>query len=77
MNGIELRNKIFTNEEIRKKCIPYLFFTTSANKKSVTDAYAMSVYGFFIKPVSVAAFEKVLGNIIEYWKECISMNEIV
>ncbi len=34
INGFELRNKVFTNEQLQTKCIPYLFFTTSATKKS-------------------------------------------
>ena len=52
INGFELRSKIHTNELLQIKCIPYLFFTTSADKKSVIDAYAMSVQGFFVKPNS-------------------------
>ncbi|MGZ8538239.1 MAG: response regulator, partial [Flavisolibacter sp.] len=57
INGFELRNKIFTNELLQTKCIPYLFFTTGANKKAVTDAYALSVQGFFIKPASIQGLE--------------------
>src|SRR5829696_10199684 len=49
INGFELRSKIFTNEQLQTKCIPYLFFTTGANKRAVIDAYALSVQGFFIK----------------------------
>ena len=72
MNGFELRNKIFTNEQLQTKCIPYLFFTTGANKKSVIDAYALSVQGFFIKPSSMQELEKTIKKIIEYWQECIA-----
>ncbi|HUQ96439.1 MAG TPA: response regulator, partial [Chitinophagaceae bacterium] len=53
INGFELRSKIFTNEQLKLKCIPYLFFTTGANKQSVIDAYSMSVQGFFVKPNTV------------------------
>src|SRR5690349_23036478 len=49
INGFELRGKIFTNEQLQTKCIPYLFFTTGASKKAVMDAYSLSVQGFFIK----------------------------
>ncbi|MBC7949194.1 MAG: response regulator [Chitinophagaceae bacterium] len=74
-NGFEIRQKIFTNEQLKNKCIPYLFFTTGANKKSVTDAYALSVQGFFQKPDSVQGLENTLGKIIEYWKECIAPSQ--
>lgn len=75
INGFELRNKVFTNEQLHTKCIPYLFFTTSADKKSVVDAYAMSVQGFFIKPNTMQALENSIRKIVEYWQECIAPSE--
>ncbi|MBC7382554.1 MAG: response regulator [Bacteroidia bacterium] len=75
INGFELREKIQTNELLSIKCIPYLFFTTAANKKSVVDAYAMSVQGFFVKPHSFDKLEDTIRKIMEYWKECIAPNE--
>jgi CheY-like chemotaxis protein len=75
INGFELRNKIATNEQLHVKCIPYLFFSTAANKKSVIDAYAMSVQGFFIKPSSIVKLEHTIKTIMEYWNECIAPSE--
>ena len=75
INGLELRQKIHTNEQLQLKCIPYLFFTTSANKKSVIEAYAMSVQGFFVKPNSYAHLESTIKRIMDYWKECIAPSE--
>ncbi len=72
INGFELRNKVFTNEQLHTKCIPYLFFTTGATKKTVIEAYAMSVQGFFVKPNTVEALEVTLKKIVEYWQECIA-----
>lgn len=75
LNGFELRNKVFTDQQLQSKCIPYLFFTTSANKKSVMEAYSMSVQGFFVKPTSMEALENTIRKIIEYWQECIAPNQ--
>jgi CheY-like chemotaxis protein len=75
INGFELRNKVATNEQLHVKCIPYLFFTTTADKRSVVDAYALSVQGFFIKPNSLEKLENVIRKIMEYWKECIAPSE--
>lgn len=72
INGFELRNKIFTNEQLQAKCIPYLFFTTGGTKKTVLDAYAMSVQGFFIKPNSMEKLKDTIKKIVEYWQECIA-----
>jgi CheY-like chemotaxis protein len=74
INGFELRNKVFTNEQLQTKCIPYLFFTTGGTKKSVLDAYALSVQGFFVKPSSMSELENTIRKIVEYWKECIAPN---
>ncbi len=75
INGFELRNKVFTNEQLQTKCIPYLFFSTSATKKSVIDAYALSVQGFFVKPNSIDRLEVTIKKIVEYWQECIAPGE--
>lgn len=38
LSGMELRNKIHENEDIRLNTIPFLFFTTSAAQQDVNDA---------------------------------------
>ena len=74
LSGIELREKIHTNEDLRLKCIPYLFFSTSAEQKYVVDAYSKSVQGFFIKPNTIDALTKILATIVQYWQQCESPN---
>lgn len=75
INGFELREKIFTNKQLQTKCIPYLFFSTGADKKTVLDAYSLSVQGFFVKPNSMQGLECTIRKIVEYWQECIAPNE--
>jgi CheY-like chemotaxis protein len=77
LDGFELRKKVFSNERLHDKCIPYLFFTTGANRKSVIEAYSMSVQGYFIKPTTLEQIESTLRKIIEYWKECIAPGEFL
>lgn len=76
LNGIELREKIHTNEDLRLKCIPYLFFTTTAEQKHVVDAYSKSVQGFFVKPGSFEKLKYTIRIIVQYWQECESPNYI-
>ncbi len=76
LNGLELREKIHTNEDLRIKCIPYLFFTTSAEQKYVVEAYSKSVQGFFVKPNTYDKLKRTIKLIIEYWLECESPNYI-
>lgn len=72
MNGFELRDHIISNERVRMKCIPYLFFTTTTSKQGLLQAYKMSAQGFFIKPNTIADFEDTLRKIIEYWEKSVS-----
>jgi CheY-like chemotaxis protein len=70
LNGMELREKIHNNEDLRLKSIPYLFFSTSAEQKHVIDAYSRSIQGFFVKPANYDKLKKVIVKIVEYWQEC-------
>lgn len=72
LNGLELREKIHNNEDLQLKCIPYLFFSTSAEQKHVIGAYSKSVQGFFVKPRNYSELKSTIKKIVEYWKECVS-----
>lgn len=76
LNGMELRAKIHENEDLRIKSIPYLFFSTVAEQKSVIDAYSKSVQGFFIKPSNFNELRDLMKNIVEYWQKCVSPNYV-
>jgi CheY-like chemotaxis protein len=76
LSGLELRERIQANKDLRMKCIPFIFFTTTANKKSVLEAYYKSVQGFFQKPNTLEELENKIKIIIEYWKECIAPNRV-
>ena len=77
LDGFALRSKIRMDADLQTKCIPYLFFSTAANQKSVIDAYSMSVQGFFVKQNKLAEMEKTITVIMEYWKRCVSPNNFL
>lgn len=74
LSGFELREKIYINESLNLKCIPYLFFTTTSDQKAVVDAYSQSVQGFFVKANDFRKLESTIKKIIEYWQECEAPN---
>ena len=76
LNGVELREKVHNNEDLRLKSIPYLFFTTTAQQEHVIDAYSKSIQGFFVKPSRYEELKRTIRIIVEYWIECISPNYI-
>jgi CheY-like chemotaxis protein len=76
LNGMELRQQIHENEDIRLKTIPYLFFTTTAAQEAVVDAYSKSIQGFFVKPVSFQDLKSTMKIIVEYWQKSESPNYV-
>lgn len=76
LNGIELREKVINNEDLRLKSIPYLFFSTRAEQEDVIDAYSRSIQGFFIKPNDYTKLKSIIVKIVDYWQECESPNYI-
>jgi CheY-like chemotaxis protein len=76
LNGMELREKIHNNEDLRRKSIPYLFFSTSAEQQHVIDAYSRSIQGFFVKSNEYEKIKNTLKKIVEYWQECESPHYI-
>src|SRR5690606_15216305 len=75
LNGFALREKLKTDAKLSIKCIPYLFFSTAANQKSVIEAYSLSVQGFFVKQNSMGELEKTISAIVEYWRRCAAPND--
>lgn len=74
INGFELRDKIRADAQLQARCIPYVFFSTGTSKKSVVEAYKMSVQGFFKKRNSVTELENTVKVIMDYWKLCVTPN---
>jgi CheY-like chemotaxis protein len=76
LSGMELREKIHQNEDLRLKSIPYLFFSTSAEQKHVVDAYSKSIQGFFVKPSDYNEIKETIKIIVTYWQSCVSPNYV-
>ena len=74
MNGLELRQNINANPNLKKKSIPFIFFSTAARQVDVNLAYDMTVQGFFVKESELAAMEDALEIIILYWSKCKHLN---
>jgi CheY-like chemotaxis protein len=70
MNGIELKQNIESNEMLRKKSIPFIYLTTTANADQIAKAYNLTVQGFFAKGQSYGELKETLIQIVTYWKRC-------
>jgi CheY-like chemotaxis protein len=70
MNGLELKKNIEAREYLRKKTIPFVYLTTTADTDQIKKAYAMTVQGFFQKGQSYDELKDVITQIVAYWKRC-------
>jgi CheY-like chemotaxis protein len=77
MNGMELKRKIDADPELRRKSIPFIFYSTAASREAVNEAYTeLTIQGFFIKSNDCNKMKSIVNNIIEYWKNCIHPNTV-
>ena len=70
-NGLELKRDIDNDPVLRAKSIPFVFYSTSANREQIDEAYhELTIQGFFKKENNLAEAKKMVGTIIDYWKLC-------
>ena len=71
MSGLDLKKAIDRNERLKKKSIPFIFYSTSTDQTSVNKAYTeTTVQGFFVKEPSMEKIKQTLSLIIQYWYVC-------
>jgi CheY-like chemotaxis protein len=71
MDGLTLRDNINNNEILRRKSIPFIFYSTTARPEEVEKAYSLSVQGFFEKHLSYKELCDDLRRICSYWASCV------
>jgi len=70
-SGIEFKRQIDEDPVLRAKSIPFVFFSTSQDKRSVDTAYKeLTVQGFFQKPTNFQELKRVIKLLYDYWSEC-------
>ena len=77
LSGIEFKRRIDDDQQLRRKSIPFVFYSTSVDQKTVNEAYTqMTVQGFFQKKNSIEAIKNAIRLILDYWGECRHPNTI-
>lgn len=69
--GIELKREIEGDERLRKKSIPFVFYTTSDQAELVNEAYLqLNVQGYVQKSNDFSVMKKNIRTILDYWTLC-------
>jgi len=70
-SGLDFKRQVDNFPELKRKSIPFLFYSTSVDKKSVTEAYTeMTIQGFFLKESNYTTIISKLKVILDYWNAC-------
>lgn len=72
MSGLQLRDKLRDNQDLRHRFLPYVFLTTSSLPKYIWEAYSRCAQGYFIKPSSVTGWKTLISQIITYWSASVT-----
>ena len=70
LNGLELREEIDADNALRRKSVPFVFFSTNASRDAVEKAYDLTVQGFFVKDYALQDLRETLALILAYWSQC-------
>lgn len=74
MDGLGFLKTIARTEYLRKKVIPFIFFTEIASPEIVDEAYDIGVQGFYKKAGSYDTVKEQLYSILLYWSRCLHPN---
>ena len=74
VNGLAFRQMVSGNEYLKKKSIPFVFFTGVASQEIVDEAYLLDVQGYFVKAAGFEALKAQLSAIYFYWRACLHPN---
>jgi CheY-like chemotaxis protein len=69
VNGLELKQLTYEDEEVRRRCIPFVFLSNSGDLNTVTKAFSFGVHGYFVKPSSAQGLKDMLLSIVNYWNQ--------
>ena len=65
MDGLEVLRKIRGTDQTR--AMPVVIFTSSRERRDITEAYRLGVNSYVVKPVEFDNYVKTLNTVAFYW----------
>lgn len=70
MDGMSLKRSIEGTPELKRKSIPFVYYSTAASRNIINEAYELQVQGFFTKGQTISEVGRIFKMIFTYWQEC-------
>jgi PleD family two-component response regulator len=67
MDGFELKRRLYEDDSLFYKAIPFVFWSSEASKEQIKKSYDLGGNGFFIKESTFNAVRTSLVEIMQYW----------
>jgi len=68
MDGLDLKKKIDADPVLKKKSIPFIFFTAVGRQQAINEAFvAANVNGYFNKSSDYYTMREDLKIVFDYW----------
>ena len=67
MDGFELKKRLYDDDSLFYKSIPFVFWSSQASKEQIKKSYDLGGNGFFIKESTLNGFKVALSEIMQYW----------
>ena len=73
--GLQFKKDIDANPQLRRKSIPFVFYSTATDAQAITEAYLeITVQGFFRKGDAMQDIKNTMKAILDYWMLCYHPN---
>ncbi len=74
-SGLEFKKSIDDDAQLRRKSIPFVFYSTSSNQRSINEAFIeMTIQGYFKKVNNYHDMKLLIKTVIDYWELCLHPN---
>lgn len=67
MSGTDLRRIMLEKHSKRFESVPFIFWSTTALDRQISEAYDLCAHGFFIKDASLTDLKHTVSAILNYW----------
>lgn len=71
INGLEMRQMIYADQQLIKKAVPFVLFSSTIDSDSFNTALMAGVQGFFVKPTTYTELKDLLKIVYNFMSHAV------